>query len=82
MLIPTVVAGRRTRDKLEVSVSRCVFAVRACQKTAIREGWVREAAAGLGGFEREGILKRLLTHSCHLSVQLLPNGWLLRLMKT
>lgn len=38
MLIPTAVADKHGRDRLEVSVGRCVHAVRPCQKTAIREG--------------------------------------------
>lgn len=74
LLIPTVVAGRRGGDRLEVSVSRCAHAVRPCQKTAIREGLERGQLL-FGGIWGEGDIegrdwKRLLIHSCHLSVRI------------
>lgn len=79
MLIPAVVAGRRGGDRLEVSVSRCVHAVRPCQKTAIRECLERKQLL-FGGIWKRGILKgliwkRLLIHSCHLCVM---TGWHLK----
>lgn len=74
MLIPAIVAGGHGWDRLEVSVSRCVHAVRPCQKTAIREGLERKQLL-FGGIWKRGILKkliwqRLLIHSCHLSVMI------------
>lgn len=59
MLIPAVVAGRRGGDRLEVSVSRCVHAVRPCQKSEIREGLQRQQLL-FGGFGERGIMKGII----------------------
>lgn len=48
MLIPTVAAGRRGKDRLEVSVSRCAHAVMQSEK-----GW-RSSSCCFGGIWEEG----------------------------
>lgn len=78
MLIPTVVAGRRGGDRLEVSASRCEHAVRPCQKTAIREGLERKQLLLWGGIWEEGknfeeIAYPLLPSMCYDSMAF--KGW-------
>lgn len=87
MLIPAVVAGRRGRDRLEVSVSRCAHAVSPCQETAIREGLERKQLLfwGFGEGDIEGkkleeIAYPLLPSICCGVMAL--KGWLQRLMNT
>lgn len=50
MLIPTVVAGRHGRDRLEVRVSRCVYAVRPLPENCNQRGFGKRGSCCFGGW--------------------------------
>jgi len=73
MVIPTVVAGRHGRDRLEVRVSRCEHAVEPLPENCNQRVFGERGSCGLGGIWGEEEFRKI-TH------QLLPSIFYVKLV--